>query len=189
MRFLFRLVSAVFLALSLGGCYFDQPLTSGPSKDINTWLLGVWESKDDKGRISRVMVTPMKQDRYAVQLATPGKSPREVKRYEFEAWPSRVGDTLFLTLRALQSPGDVPTGAHVFAQIQLLDQQHVRARGLNLAAAPSTSSFELRKEIRSKLKDRSLYEGTPSVIWTRVEEVFWSRDGSDPAFKPLRYPL
>ncbi len=189
MRFLFRLVPAVFLVLSLGGCYFDHPLTGGPSKDINTWLLGVWESKDDKGRISRVMVTPMKADRYAVQLAVPGKSPREIKRYEFEAWPSRVGDTLFLTLRAMESPGDVPTGAHVFAQIQLLDQIHVRTRGLSLDSAPSASSFELRKEIRAKLKDRSLYEGAQSVIWTRVEEVFWSRDGSDPAFKPLRNPM
>lgn len=189
MRFLLRLVPAVFLALSFSGCYFDHPLTGGPSKDVNTWLLGVWESKDEKGRISRVMVTPMTPDRYAVQLAAPGKSPRDIKRYEFEAWPSRVGDTLFLTLRSLESPGDIPTGAHVFLQAQLLDQGHVRTRGLKLDSAPSASSFELRKEIRSKLKARTLYEGAQSVVWTRVEEVFWSTDGRDPAFKPLRNPM
>ena len=186
MKFFARLVAAAFFVLTLAGCYFDHPLTGGPNKDINTWLLGVWESKDDKGRVSRAMVTPINADHYAVQLAVPGKKPREVKRYEFEAWPSRVGGTLFLSLRCLTSPGDIPTGAHVFAQVQLLDQNHVRARGLKLDSAPSATSFELRKEVRSKLKDLTLYEGAPSVAWSRVEEVYWSTDGSDPGFKPLR---
>lgn len=188
MRFFFRSVPALLLALTLTGCYFDQPLTGGPSKAVNTWLLGVWESKDEQGRVSRTMVTPIDADRYAVHLAVPGKKPKEVKKYEFEAWPSRVGDTLFLTLRCLESPGDIPTGAHVFAQAQLLDQNHVRVRGLNLESAPSATAYQLRKEIRRKLKDHSLYEGAPSVTWSRVEEVFWSNDGQDPAFKPIRYP-
>lgn len=189
MKFLLRHIPVVLLVLTLSGCYFDHPLTGGPSKDVNTWLLGVWESKDDKDRVSRVMVTPIQADRYAVQLAVPGKKPKEIKRYEFEAWSSRVGDTRFLTLRCLESPGDIPTGAHVFAQVQLLDQNHVRTRGLNLGSAASASSYELRKEVRGKLKDLSLYEGAPSIGWTRVEEVFLSTDGSDPAFKPLRNPM
>lgn len=188
MRFFFRLFPAAILALTLAGCYFDHPLTERGSKDLNTWLLGVWETKDDKGNISRVMVTPVKADLYAVHLSTPGKKPQETKKYEFEAWPSRVGDTLFLTLRCLQSPGDIPTGAYVFSQIQLLDQNHVRARGLNLESPPSASSYELRKEVRSKLKASSLYTGAPSVAWSRVEEVFWSTDGRDPAFAPIRNP-
>lgn len=188
MKFSVRLVPAVILLLTLAGCYFDHPLTGGPGKDVNTWLLGVWESKDDKGRTSRIMITPIDADRYAMQLAVPGKTS-DIKRYEFEAWPSRVGDTLFLSLRCLTSPGDIPTGAHVFTQVQLLDQNHARTRGLKLDSAPSTSSFELRKEVRRKLKDRTLYEGAPSVVWTRVEEVFISTDGTSPAFKPLRNPV
>ena len=186
MKFFVRLVPAVFFVLTLAGCYFDHPLTVVPSKVMNTWLLGVWESTDDKGRVSRVMVTPIKADRYAVQLAVPGKKPKEVNRYEFEAWPSKVGDTLFLSLRCLTSPGDIPTGAHVFAQVQLLDQNHARTHGLKLDSPPSASSYDLRKEVRSKLKDHSIYEGTPSVAWSRVEEVFWSTNGKDPAFKPIR---
>lgn len=188
MRFFFRLVPAVVLALTLAGCYFDHPLTGGASKDLNTWILGGWESKDDKGNVSRVMVTPINSDHYAVLLAVPGKKPKEVKKYEFEAWPSRVGDTLFLTLRSLQSPGDIPTGAYVFAQVQLLDQNHVRTHGLNLDSPQEASSYELRKEIRSKLKAGSLYQGTQSVAWSRVAEVFWSTDGRDPAFTPIRNP-
>ncbi len=186
MKFFARLIPSAFFALALAGCFFDHPLTTVPSKVINTWVLGVWESTDDKGRVSRVMVTPIKADRYAVQLTLPGKKPKEVKRYEFEAWPSRVGDTLFLSLRCLTSPGDIPTGSHVFAQLQLLDQNHVRTRGLKLDSPPSASSYELRKEVRSKLKDHSLYEGTPSVAWSRVAEVFWSTNGADPAFRPIR---
>ena len=186
MKFFARMVPAVFFVLTLAGCFFDHPLTTAASKDINTWVLGVWESTDDKGRVSRVMVTPIKADRYAVQLSVPGKKPKEVNRYEFEAWPSKVGDTLFLSLRCLTSPGDIPTGSHVFAQVQLLDQNHARTRGLKLDSSPSASSFDLRKEVRSRLKARSLYEGTPSAAWSRVEEVFWSTNGADPAFKPIR---
>ena len=186
MKFLARLVPAVFSVLALAGCYFDHPLTDRPSKDINTWLLGVWESKDDKGRVSRVMVTPDNADHYAVQLAVPGKKPGEIKRYEFQAWPSKVGGTLFLSMRCLASPGDIPAGSYVFSQVQLLDQNDVRIHGLKLDSPPSASSYELRKEVRSKLKERSLYEGAPSVVWTRVEEVFWSKNGGDPAFKPIR---
>jgi hypothetical protein len=188
MRFLFRLVLALALGLALSGCFFDHPLTGGPTESINTWLLGVWETTDDKGQTVRVMVTPVQSDRYAVQLSLPGKKPHEILRYNFEMWPSRVGGTLFLTLRCLESPGDIPTGGHVFIQPQLLDQNTIRLHSLNLDPAPTTSSYELRKEIRLKLKELSLYEGGRSVVWSRVGEVFWSTDGRDPAFKPLRNP-
>lgn len=189
MQFLVRSVFAAFLLLSLSGCFFDHPLTGGPSKGSNTWLLGVWESKDDKGRTSRIMVTPINSDRYAMALTVPGASGKETRKYEFEAWPSRVGSTLFLTLRCLTSPGDIPAGGYVFTQIQLLDQNHAKAHGLNLESARSASSYELRQEIRLKLADRSLYEGTQHVKWTRVAEIFWSTDGSDPVFTPLRNPI
>ena len=189
MKFFARLFPAAFLVLALAGCYFDHPLTDRPSKDMNTWILGVWESKDTKGRVARVKVAPMSSDHYSIQLAVAGKNPQETKRYEFQAWPSKVGDTLFLTLRSVTSPGDIPAGSHVFAQIQLLDQNEVRVHGLTLDSPPSASSYELRKEVRSKLKERSLYEGAPSVVWARVEEVVWSSDGSDPSFKPIRNPM
>ena len=188
MKFVSRLIPAVLLVLAFSGCYFDHPLTGGPTKDINTWLLGVWESEDDKGRLSRIMVTPMEEDRYAVHATLPGKKPKQIRKYEFEAWPSRVGDTVFLSLLCLESDGEIPPGAYLFAQVQLLDQNHARTRGLNLSSPTSATSFELRKEVRSKLKDRSLYEGAPSAVWSRVAEVFWSTDGSDPVFRPLRNP-
>lgn len=188
MKIFLRLIFALVLLLTFVGCYFDHPLTGGPNKGVNTWLLGVWESKDDKGRTSRLLVAPIASDRYSLQLALPGKMPKEVKRYEFEAWPSRVGDSLFLTLQCMSSPGDIPVGAYVFAHVQLLDQNHARTRGLKLESAPSTTSFELRREVRKKLRDRTLFEGAPSAVWTRIEEIFLQPDGSSATFKPLRNP-
>lgn len=188
MKNIARFFPAVFLALALAGCKFDHPLTDSPSKGINTWLLGVWEAKDDDGRVTRVKVAPVKSDLYSVQVTETKKNQKEPKRYEFQAWPSRVGGTLFLSLRCVSSPGDVPAGSHVFAQVQLLGQNDVRVHGLSLDSSPAASSYELRKEVRAKLKDRSLYEGAPSVVGVRVEEVVWSADGSDPTFKPIRNP-
>jgi len=188
MRAFVRLFSAAFAVVLLGGCYFDNPLTSESSKNLNTWLLGVWEHTDEKGKVSRIMVTPVTESRYFVKAAIAGKGPRDVKKYDFEGWTSRVGDTLFVTLKALETRGDIPTGAHVFCQVQLLDQNNIRIRTLQLDSSPSTSSFELRKEVRAKLKAQTLY-AEKSTKWRRVEEVFWSMDGEDPAFRPIRNPV
>ena len=38
-----RALALLLLCTLLTGCYFEHPLTGGPSKDINSWLLGVWE--------------------------------------------------------------------------------------------------------------------------------------------------
>ncbi len=187
MRIVARLAVALVAAVALAGCYFDNPLTGWPSKNLNTWLLGVWESKSEDGRISRVMVTPIDNGRYFVDLALAGKKPRETRRYQLEAWPSRVGDTTFLTLKCLEGSGEMPPGAYAFIQVQLLNQNTVRIRTLKLDSAPDASSFELRKEVRRKLKDRTLYSDE-ATTWSRVEEVFWSGDGEKPTFTPLRNP-
>ena len=60
------------------GCYFEHPLTGGPSKDINSWLLGVWEANDKKGKTYRARVVPITGDRYFVSFpATGSKKDRE----------------------------------------------------------------------------------------------------------------
>jgi len=187
MRAFVRLSAIAAAVLLMAGCYFDQPLTGHASKNLNTWLLGVWESKDESGRVSRIMVTPANESRYLVQVAVPGKTPRTTKRYEFEAWSSKVGSSNFLTLRCIEGSGDVPTGAHVFAHFELLNQNNVRIRGLQLESAPSASSFELRKEVREKLKAGTLY-ADKMADWRRVEEVTWGKDGESIPFAPVRNP-
>lgn len=188
MRVCFRLVFAAALVLLAAGCYFEHPLTGGPNRNLNTWLLGVWESKDDQGRVSKIQVTPINVDRYAVSVSLPGKRGNERRKYEFEAWTSRVAGTTFLSLQCLESPGDIPTGAFVFSQVQLLTQNSIRTREVKLDSDPSASSYELRREVRAKLRDLTLYEDGLTADWKRVAEVYWSMDGGDPVFTPIRNP-
>jgi len=188
MRLSLRAGLMLAISVCLSGCYFDQPLTKTPSKNLNSWLLGVWEHKDERGRISRAMISPLDISRYTIQLTMPGKKPRQVLRYEFEAWPSRVGDSLFLTMLCTRSDGDVPVGAYVFAHPQLLNQNKLRIRILQLDVDPAETSYHLRQAVRQKLKDGTLYEPKLFTDWTRVEEVTWGADGSSEAFRPIRNP-
>jgi hypothetical protein len=178
----------LLLAVFLSGCSFDQPLTDKPSSDINTWLLGVWEYKDEKGRTYRAAVMPLTDDRYTVWFRHLGKKKSETKEWQFEAWPSRVGDSTFLTLRCDQSDGDVPVGGHVFVHTQVLDQRQVIVRPLQIDAGPESTSYEIRRDVRRKLKERSLLPQQGST-WTRIAEVYW-RPGNEGegSFTPVRFP-
>jgi len=177
----------LLVAVLLSGCFFDHPLT-GPSKDINTWLLGVWEHTDDKGKLERVRVTPLTGSKYAVVYLLPGNNKRETKEWRFEGWISHVGDSRYLTLKCVESAGQVPVGAYVFTHYQVVNQYTVILRTLQLEAATDASSFDLRKEVRKKQKDNSLLVET-GIVWTRVSEVYWNKE--DPyapqPFQPLRY--
>lgn len=188
MRKRLRALALLLLTALVAGCYFENPLTPGPSKDINTWLLGVWEYRDEKGKVYRAGVLPLTGDRMTIWFRAIGKQPRTTKEWQFEGWISRVGRGTFLTLKCLQSAGDVPEGAFVFAHYQVIDQLNVIMRPLQLDAAPDTSSYHLRAEVRTKLKDQSLLPQS-GARWTRISEVYWPRDGDDQQpFQPLRFP-
>ncbi len=171
----------------LAGCNFENPLTSHPSKDLNSWLLGVWEYKDEKGIVHKATVSPKTGDRYWVNVQKLGTRRSPTKVYVFEAWISRVGNSSFLTLQALQTPGDIPVDSYSFVHFQVLDQNHVRIRIPQLGSDPSASSYELRKEIRYRLKDNSLYSDAGSD-WARISEVYWSTGDEPQPFQPLRFP-
>lgn len=188
MRKNLRALALLLCSVLLAGCYFDHPLTSGPSDDINTWLLGVWEHTDEKGRVFRAGVLPLTGDRYTIWFRALGKRPQDTKEWRFEGWPSRVGNSTFLTLKCETSAGQVPVGAYVFAHVQVLDQLHLITRPLQVDSGPETSSFDLRKEVRSRLKDRSLLPET-GASWTRIAEVYWRPgDEGEGSFTPNRFP-
>jgi len=183
-------VSLALLALALitgmTGCRFDNPLSGSSSKDLNSWLLGVWEHKDDKGKVLyRSTVTPKSSGRYWVRIQKPGGGPS--KNYLFEAWISRVGRSSFLTLLSVEGPSEMPPGSHAFAHYQVLDQNNVRIRIPQLESPPEASSMQLRKEVRKRLKEESLYPD-PGTNWQRVSEVYWSGDDAPQPFQPLRFP-
>lgn len=181
-----RALAILLLTVFLAGCKFDNPLTSGPTKELNTWLLGAWETKNSDGDITRVTVIPMNGDRYNIWYRTPGKG-KKVKVYNFEGWISRVGRSQFLSLKCISSPGDIPEGKFTFVHYQVIDQLHVLTRGLQLDAPNDASSFELRKEVRAKLKEKTLYSGE-TTSWTRVNDVYWDDNSEDP-IEPLRNPM
>ena len=183
-----RALALLFLCTLLGGCYFDYPLTGGPLKDINTWLLGVWEHKDAKGRVYRARIVPLTGDRYFVSFQSGGRRAREKKVWEFEGWISRIGYSRFLTLKCNTSSGEVPEGAFVFVNYQVIDQNTVVIRPLELDSPPESRSQELRAEVRRKLKEGSLLPAE-GAGWKRISEVYWEPGytGEQP-FQPLRFP-
>ena len=188
MRMTFRALALLLAAVVLSGCFFEKPLTESPSDDLNTWLLGVWERTDDKGRVQRVAVMPLSGDRYTIWFRMLGKRPKDLREWRFEAWPSRVGNSTFLTLRCEQSAGEIPVGSYVFTHVQVLDQVQLVTRPLQLDASPQATSYELRKEVRAKLKSKSLLPEMGDT-WSRVAEVYWRPgDEGDGTFTPIRFP-
>jgi hypothetical protein len=172
----------------LTGCFYDHPLTDTPSKDINTWLLGVWEHTNDKGDLDRATVLPLTGARYTVWYESEPKSGPK-KQWRFEGWISRVGSAVFLTLRCDEGPGDIPQGSYVFLHYQLLNQNRIAIRQPQLDAAPDASSYQLRTDLRRKLKEKTLFKAEPAAIWKRVSEVYWDPNSQEPQpFQPLRFP-
>jgi hypothetical protein len=190
-----RLFALLLLPVFLSGCFFDHPL-SGPSKDINTWLLGVWEHTDDKGQLTRIRCTPLSPARYAVVYIIPGGTKRETREWRYEAWISHVGNSRYLVLKCLETAAahkgetQIPVGSYVFIHYQVVNQFTVLLRELQLTSDPSASSFQLRKEVRQKQKDGTLLPeaGTP---FTRTSEVYWNKEDPWAAqpFQSLRYQL
>lgn len=187
MRTLLRSALAL-LPLLLAGCFFESPLTSKPSDSLNTWLLGEWEHHDKNGAVSRAVVTPLSSDLYSVQVSL-AKRGGGRRTYTFEAWGSRVGEFTFHTLRNRQATPDLPEGAFVFLHAQLVDQNTITLRSPILTSPRNATSKTLRSELRTRLKDSSLYEPGKEQTWKRTSDAYWERDGQTGLFRPLRYTV
>ena len=76
----------------------------------------------------------------------------------------------------------------MFVNYQVIDQNNVIIRPLQLDSPPEASSYELREEVRARLKDGSLMP-PEGAKWTRISEVYWEPGytGEQP-FQPLRFP-
>jgi hypothetical protein len=184
MSFFLRLL-LLLAPLFLGGCFFEKPLTSGPSESLNTWFLGEWQRTEKNGGTSRALVTPVGNDLYRIQVTLSEKGANT--EYDFEAWASKVEDSTFLTLHSLRASSKVPLGAFVFMHPEMRDQNQIRLRPLHLASSATATSKELRAEIRARLKDGTLYAEEESSDWQRTAEVYWEKDGKTGVFNPLRY--
>jgi hypothetical protein len=174
-----RALAWLLLCTLLTGCFF--------AKDINSWLLGVWETTDSKGRTYRARVVPITSDRYYVSFQTGRKkAPRRV--WEFEGWISRVAYSRFLSLKCAVTSGEVPEGAYVFVNYQVIDQNTVITRRLELGSPPEATSQQIREEVRQRLRDNTLMPDE-GLKWKRTSEVYWDPNYTEEQpFQPLRFP-
>lgn len=183
----FRVFVVLSISLLAVGCSFENPL-SGPTENLNTWLLGKWRHKDEKGNVYEASVLPHARDRMAISFQSFNKSGRVTKEWQFEGWISRVGDNSFLVLHCLKSAGEVSEGSYVFAHSQVMDQMNVILRPLQLESASDTSGYHLRREVRQRQKDKTLLPQTGSK-WTRIADADWPRDDQGQnRFFPPRFP-
>lgn len=169
------------------GCRFEQPLTSSPSKNLNTWLLGVWETQEKDGAIQRATLTPKDSGRYWLRFQKISKAGKTTTDWLFDAWISRVGRSNFLTLRMQEGGGEFAPGTFAFVHYQVLNQNQIRVRIPSISSPPSASSFALRKEIRQRQKAGTLYDND-GTEWNRVSEVYWSGNSDPQPPQPLRFP-
>ncbi len=145
--------------MALSGCLYDYA-PSGPSRGIDTWLLGQWQTQDKAGHQFTAIVTRASSDHYKVEFQGHGVQP-----LEFGGWISRVDGFSMLVLRSLNqgptfgkvalyhdellSPEKAPPGGIGATRIRLSELQLDES-------TRSLDSIKLRAAIRSALKKGTL---------------------------------
>ena len=94
----------------------------------------------------------------------------------------------FLSLKCSVTSGDVPEGAFVFVNYQVIDQNTVVTRRLKLDSPPEATSQQIREEVRQRLRENSLMP-EEGLKWKRTSEIYWdSYFTEEQPFQPLRFP-
>jgi hypothetical protein len=189
LRTTLALAAGAALLLGLGGCLTDSPLTSSASTNIDTRLLGVFEYDSGGGRkkdggdeasekeILRVAVLPRSEDEYLIYYRDESKKP--VETLEFIGWISRVDENYYLAIK------DVTGGSSTFGKFSFMKftwrwPGNIILHAPDQAGLEHASSFQLRKAVRQKLRDDTLfpYEGT---YWNKIARVWWDPKAENPA--------
>ena len=188
MKRILRPLPLLAILLLLGGCLYDNP-PSTPSRSIDTWLVGQWQTKGKAGHSYSAVVSPTTaSDHCRVTFSRPGSSTQE-----FDGWISRVDGFSILVLKSLDGIG---AGKYLHCHYELLapgtpppggiGAERIRLSELQLdESTRSLDSFRLRAAIRSALKEGTLLapfdtvaerkgklEAIPgSLIWTKTGSV------------------
>jgi hypothetical protein len=116
-------------ALALGGCLYEQPLTSTPSTDLDSRLLGVFQfsekgrkkkergaaDRDEPDDVQRMAVLPYSEGKYLIYYRDYGKTP--VETLTFIGWISRVDESYYLTFRD-ETEGSKTQGRYGFLKFE-----------------------------------------------------------------------
>ena len=150
-----RAFALLLFSVLLAGCY-DHPLYTravrGPQY-LAARRLGTQGRK--RPGLPRKDRPAYRRQRLRSVSSRADEVAREKKVWESEGWISRIGYSRFLTLKCNTSSGEVPEGAFVFVNYQVIDQNTVVIRPLELDSPPESRSQELRAEVRRKLKEGS----------------------------------
>jgi hypothetical protein len=188
MNSLLRATLLPVATLLLSGCLYDNP-PSGPSRSIDTALVGQWETIDRSGQVNRVTVTPSSSDHYRIVWS----GNKGTRTLGFDAWLGRVDDFSILVLKSLDGQNE---GKYLLLHHELLSPGFARPgevgatriRVSELQLDPSAATldpYHLRRDIRDALKAGTLLAPydvvtdrksggvkTPgSVIWTKTGGV------------------
>lgn len=144
--------------LLLSGCLYENP-PSGPSQNIDTWLVGQWDAKDKSGRDYHAVVAPSSPSHYRITLSRGGSVSGD-----YDAWISRVDGFSILVARSLNGES---AGKHALFHYELLSPSapapgeigstRIRLSELQLDPSAATlDSYHLRRDIRDALKAGTL---------------------------------
>lgn len=179
-------LAATLAVLALAGCLYDFPI-SGPSTNIDTRLLGVFEYRQPVTlvvdgeeipveHIHRMAVVRQDVDRYTILYKNVATAPDTVLR--FTGWISRLGEQYYVTFRD-DTPGSATFGKYGFVNYQWAWPHAVILEAPGLDPEAITSSFRLRQIARSMLRNESLFPFQPTR-WDRIARVWWDMNSDDP---------
>ena len=144
--------------LTLTGCLYDNP-PSGPSRNIDTWLVGQWDAKDKSGRGYHAVVAPSSASHYRITLTRGGSTTGE-----YDGWISSVDGFSILVMKVLSGAS---AGRHALFHYELLapgtpppggiGATRIRLSELQLdPSAETLDPYHLRRDIRDALRAGTL---------------------------------
>lgn len=190
-----NLLVLLVAVLGLSGCLYEKPLSSTPSTNIDTRLLGVFEfsekvrkrdaadedasgeDAEEKENVQRVAILPHGESRYIIYYRDYSKSP--VQTLTFIGWITRVDNDYYLSYRD-DTPGSETFGRYGFLKFEW------KWPGSFMVYMPDSdafagvpTSYAMRQMLRTKRKDGTLfpYQGT---FWERIARVWWDQGNPDP---------
>ena len=99
-----------------------------------------------KGRTYRARVVPITGDRYYVSFRAGGRKKRRAVSGTLKAGSRACLTARFLSLKCAVTSGEIPEGAYVFVNYQVIDQNTVVTRRLELDSPPKRPVSKFAKK-------------------------------------------
>jgi hypothetical protein len=194
-----RLLALIFLALlpiGLGGCLFDEPLTSPTaltSPNIDTRFLGVFEFRSapkpkrgdpapkpeakpgDNDEIQRVAVLPLGPNKYVIYHRDFSK--KSSKTTKFIGWISRVDSSYYLSFQDV-TDGSPTFGKYGFFRYDWEFPGNFLLYAPDMSGSEHENSFGMRRALRAKLKAGTAFPFA-ATYWKKIARVWWDPAGAE----------